>query len=283
MRNQRTKRVRIDIDSYERDFFRRSFRLLLEINDVSPITQLQRSAVTQVPMNTRGKILAGVTVLIVLFAIQLALTSHANTITWDEPDHIYSGYMSWKGDFGLNPEHPPLVKFIATLPLLGKPLNVPEMQDRPYRMQAVLGGREFIFKNDADNLVFKAQMAAAIFSILLLVIAFLTAREMFGTTAGFVALGLLVFDPTLLAHGALVTTDAIQACFLLASIYAFYRYAKAPACWNKASGRAVMKGRRRAAVPRLCWLTSICTMVQPTTAALLAGESPAPAIDQSAG
>jgi hypothetical protein len=136
--------------------------------------------------------------------------------------------MSWKGDFGLNPEHPPLVKFIATLPLLGKPLNVPEMQDRPYRMQAVLGGREFIFKNDADNLVFKAQMAAAIFSLLLLVIAFLTAREMFGTTAGFVALGLLVFDPTLLAHGALVTTDAIQACFLLASIYAFYRYAKAP-------------------------------------------------------
>ena len=182
----------------------------------------------EVPMKPRGRILAGVTVLIVLFAIQLALTSRANTITWDEPDHIYSGYMSWKGDFGLNPEHPPLVKFIATLPLLGKPLNVPEMQDRPYRMQAVLGGREFIFKNDADNLVFKAQMAAAIFSILLLVIAFLTAREMFGTSAGFVALGLLVFDPTLLAHGALVTTDAIQACFLLASIYAFYRYAKAP-------------------------------------------------------
>jgi len=164
----------------------------------------------------------------VLFAIHLALTSHANTITWDEPDHIYSGYMSWKGDFGLNPEHPPLVKYIATLPLLGKQLNVPEMQDRPYRLQAVLGGRDFIFKNDADNLVFRAQMAAAIFSLLLLVIAFLTAREMFGTTAGFIALGLLVFDPTLLGHGGLVTTDAIQACFLLASIYAFYRYVKAP-------------------------------------------------------
>lgn len=78
----------------------------------------------------------------------------------------------------MNPEHPPLVKFIATLPLFGKPLNVPEMQDRPYRMQAVLGGRDFIFKNDADSLVFRAQMAAAIFSLFLLVIAFLTAREM---------------------------------------------------------------------------------------------------------
>jgi hypothetical protein len=71
-------------------------------------------------------------------------------------------------------------------------------------------------------------MAASIFALLLLVIVFLTAREMFGTAAGFVALGLLIFDPTLLAHGALVTTDAIQACFLVASIYAFYRYVKAP-------------------------------------------------------
>lgn len=176
----------------------------------------------------RVRAIAGVGSFITLFAIHLALTSRANTITWDEPDHIYAGYMSWKGDFGLNPEHPPLVKFVAALPLLGMQLSVPELQDRHYRLQAVLGGRDFIFHNDADNLVFRAQMAAAIFTLLLLVIVFFTAREMFSTTAGFVALGLLVFDPTLLAHGALVTTDAIQACFLLASIYAFYRYVKAP-------------------------------------------------------
>ncbi len=173
-------------------------------------------------------VIAGVGAFIVLFAIHLALTSRANTVTWDEPDHIYSGYMSWKGDFGLNPEHPPLVKFVATLPLLSMHLNVPELQDRPYRLEAVLGGRDFIFQNDADKLVFRAQIAASSFTLLLLVIVFLTAREMFGATAGFVALGLLVFDPTLLAHGALVTTDAIQACFLLASIYAFYRYIKVP-------------------------------------------------------
>jgi hypothetical protein len=170
----------------------------------------------------------GVAGFILLFAIHLALISHANTITWDEPDHIYSGYMSWHGDFGLNPEHPPLVKFIATLPLLSMQLKVPELQDRPYRLQAVLGGRDFIFHNDADTMVFRAQMAASIFTLLLLVIAFLAAREMFGTTAGFLALGLLVFDPTLLAHGALVTTDAVQSCFLLASIYAFYRYVQLP-------------------------------------------------------
>jgi hypothetical protein len=173
-------------------------------------------------------VVAGVAGLMLLFAVQLALISRSNTITWDEPDHIYSGYMSWHGDFGLNPEHPPLVKFVATVPLLPMQLNVPELQDRPYRLQAVLGGRDFIFHNDADKMVFRAQMAASIFTLLLLVIAFLAAQEMFGTSAGFLALGLLVFDPTLLAHGALVTTDAAQACFLLASIYAFYRYVQLP-------------------------------------------------------
>jgi hypothetical protein len=173
-------------------------------------------------------VVAGVAGFMLLFAAHLALISRANTITWDEPDHIYSGYMSWHGDFGLNPEHPPLVKFVATAPLLPMQLNVPELQDRPYRLQAVLGGRDFIFHNDADKMVFRAQMAASIFTLLLLVIAFLAAQEMFGTSAGFLALGLLVFDPTLLAHGALVTTDAAQACFLLASIYAFYRYVQLP-------------------------------------------------------
>jgi hypothetical protein len=182
-------------------------------------------------------IVAGVAGFILIFAIHLALISRANTITWDEPDHIYSGYMSWRGDFGLNPEHPPLVKFVATVPLLLMHLNVPEMQDRPYRLQAVLGGRDFIFHNDADKIVFRAQMAASIFTLLLLVIAFLATREMFNTTAGFLALGLLVFDPTLLAHGALVTTDAAQSCFLLASIYAFYRYVQLPS-----AGRLVITG-----------------------------------------
>jgi tetratricopeptide (TPR) repeat protein len=182
-------------------------------------------------------VVAGVAGFMLLFAIHLALISRANTITWDEPDHIYSGYMSWHGDFGLNPEHPPLVKFVATLPLLPMQLNVPEMQDRPYRLQAVLGGRDFIFHNDADKIVFRAHMAASIFTLLLLVIAFLAAQEMFNTSAGFLALGLLVFDPTLLAHGALVTTDAAQSCFLLASIYAFYRYVQLPS-----AGRLMITG-----------------------------------------
>jgi hypothetical protein len=67
------------------------------------------------------------------------------------------------------------------------------------------------------------------------VFVFLAARGLFGTGAGFLALGLIAFDPTLLAHGGVVTTDSAQTCFMLASIYAFYRYAKAPSAWRLAA------------------------------------------------
>ena len=40
--------------------------------------------------------------------------------TWDEGCHILAGYSYWtRGDFGVNREHPPLVKLLASFPLLG--------------------------------------------------------------------------------------------------------------------------------------------------------------------
>jgi hypothetical protein len=85
-------------------------------------------------------VITGVVVLIGMFWLQLALSVHRNSFTWDEDDHIYSGYMSWKhGDFGLNPEHPPLVKLVATLPLLHLPVKMPALQNRFFRLEGFLG------------------------------------------------------------------------------------------------------------------------------------------------
>jgi hypothetical protein len=166
---------------------------------------------------------------LIILIIQYALTARANSCTWDEGDHIYSGYMMWKhADFGRNPEHPPLVKLLATLPLLNLPLTVPPSQDQFFKRDAMIGGREFLFKNNADQILFRTRMAASLLSLLMMVLVFLAAREMFGIAAGFIALGLLAFDPTVLAHGGVVTTDMGLSCFLFASIYAFYRYVKAP-------------------------------------------------------
>ena len=40
--------------------------------------------------------ITGVVLLIGIFWLRLALPVHRNSFTWDEDDHIYSGYMSWK-------------------------------------------------------------------------------------------------------------------------------------------------------------------------------------------
>lgn len=172
-------------------------------------------------------------VLLAILSLQLAFSAKRNSITWDEDDHIYAGYMSWKhADFGLNPEHPPLVKLVAALPLLDMPLKMPVLQGRFFKHEAFLGGKDFFFKNDANAMLFRARMAVTFFTLLLALLVFLAAQEMFGTGAAFIALGLLVFDPNLLAHGAVAGTDVGLSCFTFASVYAFYRYVKAPSPWR---------------------------------------------------
>jgi 4-amino-4-deoxy-L-arabinose transferase-like glycosyltransferase len=180
-------------------------------------------------VSCRVRVIGGIACFLAVLILQFALTARANSITWDEDDHIYAGYMSWKhADFGLNPEHPPLVKLLAALPLLSWPLRMPPLQNRFFKTEAFLGGKDFIFQNDADQILLRARMAASLLTLLLVVLAFLGTQEMFGTGAAFIALALLAFDPTLLAHGAVVGTDIACSCFMFASIYAFYRYVKAP-------------------------------------------------------
>lgn len=181
----------------------------------------------------RSAVIVGVSALLAILVIQLALTIRTESITWDEDNHLYAGYMSWKtSDFGLNPEHPPMVKMLAALPILRMPLRLPALQGREFKIEAFLGGKEFLFRNDADTMLFRARMAAASLTMLLALLVFLAGREMFSTAAGFVALLLLVFDPNQLAHGALVTTDTGLTCFLFATVYAFYRFVKRPTLWR---------------------------------------------------
>ena len=177
--------------------------------------------------------ITGVILLLLVLEGQLLYSVRRESLTWDEGDHIFAGYMSLKHhDFGLNPEHPPLVKMVAALPLQNMTLREPQLQNRYFKTEAYLSGGDFIFQNDFETIIFRARMAASIFALMVALLAFLSAREMFGTGAGFITLLLMVFEPTFLAHGALVTTDIGAACCLLATIYAFYRYVKSPS-WGR--------------------------------------------------
>lgn len=182
-------------------------------------------------MENRGRttIVSIAVALLFVLICQLAYTSRANSVTWDEAHHLFDGYTIWtQHDYGLNPEVPPLVKLVAAAPLLRMHLVVPPLQGRSEQTEAFLDGKDFLFQNDADKLLFCARMAVSLFMIALAACVFFAAYEMFGPVAGLLAPAFLVFDPNFLAHGALVTTDVPISCFIFLTLYLAYRYAKQP-------------------------------------------------------
>jgi 4-amino-4-deoxy-L-arabinose transferase-like glycosyltransferase len=176
-------------------------------------------------------VLTAVVVLLAIQTLQMVIMLRSESLTWDEEDHMYAGYRMWKnGDFGLNPEHPPLVKFLAALPILGEKLWVPPLKGIQFKGEAYLDGRDWLEHNDggSQRLVFRMRLAAAVLAIALSLVVFFSAREWFGTTAALVALTLITFDPNILAHSGLVTTDVGATLFFLAAVWAFYRYVTKP-------------------------------------------------------
>ena len=167
--------------------------------------------------------------LLIVLSLQLFFSVRRESQTWDEANHIYTGYRSWtNADFGLNPEHPPLVKLLATAPLLWSQPKSPLLEERFFKEDAFLRGKEFLYQNDADKILAHTRIAAATLTLLTALVIFVGTREMFGPGPAFIALTLLAFDPNVLAHGALITTDVGLACFMFLGVFLFYRFLKCP-------------------------------------------------------
>jgi 4-amino-4-deoxy-L-arabinose transferase-like glycosyltransferase len=194
----------------------------------------------------RGYPFAALALLLVLGA-ELVLSIRQQSQTWDESVHIFSGYQYWRhGDFGANPEHPPLVKLAASLPLLRLNLKESAVVTGPTKTAHGEAAIPFLYRNnsDANAMLFRGRMAASMFTYLLAVLVFLCGHEMLGRGPALLGLALLVFEPNILANGALVTTDIAETCFLFASVYAFYRYVRKPSVgrllmWGVAIGLAL--------------------------------------------
>jgi len=186
---------------------------------------------------TNRWVTATVLSLLLILSAQIIHAIHGQSLTWDEDDHIFAGYESWKThDFGLNPEHPPMVKLLATLPLLPLHLKVPPLQNRFFKSESYLDGYQLLSHNgpadgnhySAETLVFRARLPTLVFAIAAALLVFFAAREMFNLRAGLIALTLFCFDPNLLAFGAYVTTDMAASCTIFATIYALWRYLQRP-------------------------------------------------------
>jgi dolichyl-phosphate-mannose--protein O-mannosyl transferase len=173
--------------------------------------------------------ISAVAFLLFTLAAELWLSIQHETQTWDEACHIFAGYSYWtRGDFAVNPEHPPFVKLLAALPLLSMTLKAPPRERIFSKEEDFIGAKQFVYSNDAEKILFRTRITAALLTLALAVLVFLAAREMFGFLPAILALTVFAFEPNILAHGALVTTDMGLSCFLFATVYAFYRYLTKP-------------------------------------------------------
>ena len=165
------------------------------------------------------------------FAI-LSITSTAQkSPTYDEAVHLFAGYsyLKW-GDFRVNPEHPPLSKMLAAVPLLVlepdtsgiTPLERYKVQqDKNYGW--VLAHRLVFANNDADTLFLYARLVMVTMAMGLALWVALWTWELYGAFAASVALILFCADPNLIAHSAIVQTDFPFALFFFGSMYFFGR------------------------------------------------------------
>jgi hypothetical protein len=139
------------------------------------------------------------------------------------------------GDYGINPEHPPLLKLLAGLPIATQDVVEPSWPCGSKvlpKYDNFLAGTKFLAESGVDRVLVPARAAAALMSLLLATLVFLAAREMFGRAEAVVALALLAFEPNLIAHGSLVTTDMALTATLFGTVYALYRYRRRPGVWR---------------------------------------------------
>jgi predicted membrane-bound dolichyl-phosphate-mannose-protein mannosyltransferase len=137
---------------------------------------------------------------------------HTNSATFDELLHLQAGYRYWQcGEFANNPEHPPLVKLVAAAPIrhwqldgYPSPCGTKVIQSRVTDLPIALALYQSPYRRE---LLSRARAGVIIFPIALMLAVFFAARSWLGYTAAAVAALSITFEPTLLAHGSLVTTD----------------------------------------------------------------------------
>jgi hypothetical protein len=165
--------------------------------------------------------------LALMFALCVASMSQKGA-TIDEVAHLPAGYSYLvTQDYRMNPEHPPLMKLLAGIPLLLLQPELDEESDAWVYKNEWTFGDEFMFKyNDADTLLFWGRIPIVLVALLLGFYIFKWASELYGTKAGIFALFLFVLCPNILAHSQVVTTDLGVTAFIFISVYYLWRYTK---------------------------------------------------------
>jgi hypothetical protein len=175
-----------------------------------------------------------VLVLLCITSFSLMLwASRGDSAIDDELAHIPAGYGYVHNlSYDLNPEHPPLVKALAALPVLLLHPNFPT-QSAAWTIE-VNGewdmGTQFLYEsdNDANAIIQTARVIPILITILLILLIYFFARRLMGKLWALLPTFLFALDPTVLAQGHYVTTDIGAAFGILFATFFFLKYVDKP-------------------------------------------------------
>lgn len=181
--------------------------------------------------------------LIVLQAGLLLTSASVHNPIDDELAHLPCGIMHWKtGDRTLYHVNPPLVRMVAAVPVMAlyPDLVVPtfdkstEPSERPEFMVAY----HFLQSNGNPmlcSIYFWARSLCIFFPLLGAVVCWLWSRELYGESAGLLAMFLWTTCPLVLGWGATIYPDVPAASLGMLATYLFWRWTCCPnwsrACW----------------------------------------------------
>jgi hypothetical protein len=157
------------------------------------------------------------------------------SVTVDEFAHLPAGLSILRtGDFRMYPHASPLIQLLTALPLLRSHAVLPLKIGWQSRNQLVLG-YEFMYANAKTYpaLFLRARAVSVVLGALLIVLIWWWARALYGPASGLAAATLAAFNPTLMAHAELVTTDVGGSLALFAAVMAGWAFCRRPS-WPRA-------------------------------------------------
>lgn len=164
--------------------------------------------------------------------------------TYDEVVHLPAA-LAWvaTGEDRLNPEQPPLVKWLAGLAAASRVEHLP-LDGEAYQLRRPWDfGGEVLYGsgNDAMALLRAGRLPIVGLSLVGGLVVFVWSRRRFGDVGGLFSLALYAGAPTVLAHARWVTMDAAVTTFGVMTLYGWWRATRGVPSWrwDLASGLAL--------------------------------------------
>lgn len=165
-------------------------------------------------------------ILLLLFWGRLLHTMLHTSATFDEPFHLLQGVMYWQLDNLYSViQNPPLINmWLGTIVQLILNPSLPPLT--PDKLQNwIRVGQQFLWElNNGLVILFIGRVANSFLSLFLASLVYNWSKQLsHGRPAGLLALLLYTFDPNILAHSALATTDLGTSFFILLAVYVCVR------------------------------------------------------------